>query len=151
MPTDDRHDKERDKQHDREKIRELVATWQQASMAGDIARILPLMSEDVVFMVCGHPPMRGRDAFAQAFGAMKDVRMEAHSEIQEIDVSGDLGYCWNHISITVTPPSGGAPMRRSGYALSVLRKQPDGNWVIIRDANLMAAEPLSGRETALSR
>ncbi|HEY1865805.1 MAG TPA: SgcJ/EcaC family oxidoreductase [Candidatus Acidoferrales bacterium] len=150
MPTDDRHDKERDKQHDREKIRELVAAWQQASMAGDIARILPLMAEDVVFMVCGHPPMRGRDAFAQAFGAMKDVRMEAHSEIQEIEVSGDLGYCWNHISVTVTPP-GGSAVRRSGFALSVLRKQPDGNWVIIRDANLMAAEPLSGRETALSR
>ena len=110
-------------------------------MAGDIARILPLMAEDVVFMVCGHPPMRGRDAFAQAFRAMKDIRMEVRSEIQEIDVSGDLGYCWNRISVTVTPPAGGAPMRRSGYALSVLRKQPDGAWVIIRDANLMAAEP----------
>jgi uncharacterized protein (TIGR02246 family) len=130
-----------DKQPDKQRIRELVDTWQQASMAGDIARILPLMAEDVVFMVCGHPPMRGRDAFAQAFRAMKDIRMEVRSEIQEIDVSGDLGYCWNHISVTVTPMKGGAPMRRSGYALSVLRRQPDGGWVILRDANLMAAEP----------
>jgi uncharacterized protein (TIGR02246 family) len=139
MSTDDRHDKDQDKK----RIRDLVATWQEASMAGDIARVLPLMAEDVVFMVCGHPPMRGRDAFAQAFGTMKGTRMEARSEIQEIEVSGDLGYCWNHISVTVTPPSGGAPMRRSGYALSVLRKQPDGSWVIVRDANLMAADPPS--------
>jgi uncharacterized protein (TIGR02246 family) len=139
MSTDDRHDKDQDKK----RIRDLVATWQEASLAGDIARVLPLMAEDVVFMVCGHPPMRGRDAFAQAFGTMKGTRMEARSEIQEIEVSGDLGYCWNHISVTVTPPSGGAPMRRSGYALSVLRKQPDGSWVIVRDANLMAADPPS--------
>ena len=130
-----------DKQLDKQRIRELVDTWQQASASGDIARILPLMAEDVVFMVCGHPPMRGRDAFAQAFQAMKDFRMEARSEIQEIEVSGDLGYCWNHISVTVTPSKGGAPMRRSGYALSVMRKQPNGAWVIIRDANLMTAEP----------
>jgi uncharacterized protein (TIGR02246 family) len=135
------NDKEPDKQLDQQRIRELVQTCQQASMAGDIARILPLMAEDVVFMVCGHPPMRGRDAFAQAFRTMKDFRMEARSEIQEIEVSGDLGYCWNHISVAVTRPQGGAPMRRSGYALSVLRKQPDGAWIIIRDANLMAAEP----------
>jgi hypothetical protein len=29
-------------------------------------------------------------------------------------------------------------MRRSGYTLSILRKQPDGKWVLWRDANLVA-------------
>ncbi len=62
------------------------------------------------------------------------------SEIQQIQVSGNLAHCWNHISVTITPNHGGKPMRRSGYALSVLRKQPDGSWVITRDANLLAPE-----------
>ena len=28
-------------------------------------------------------------------------------EIQEIEVSADLAYCWNHISVTITPNHGG--------------------------------------------
>ncbi len=30
-------------------------------------------------------------------------------------------------------------MVRSGYTLTILRKEPDGRWVIFRDANLLAA------------
>ncbi len=137
---------QQDTERDIKKIRELIDTWQRASAAGDLARVLPLMAEDVVFLVCGHPPMRGRDAFAEAFRQLKDCRIEARSEIQEIEVSADLAYCWNHISVTVTPagvPEGVPPVRRSGYALSVLRKQPDGSWVIVRDANLLATEATS--------
>jgi ketosteroid isomerase-like protein len=31
-------------------------------------------------------------------------------------------------------------MRRSGYTLSILRKEAGGRWVMMRDANLLAAE-----------
>jgi len=86
--------------------------------------------------------MRGRDAFAAAFHAGSGkVRIEPKSTIQEIEVAGDLAYCWNHLQVEITPLHGGAPMRRSGYTLSVLRKEPDGRWVIFRDANMLAAEP----------
>jgi len=37
-------------QSDEQYIRDLVATWMQATIAGDIDRIRPLMSEDVVFL-----------------------------------------------------------------------------------------------------
>jgi ketosteroid isomerase-like protein len=37
----------------------------------------------------------------------------------------------------MTPPDGGTPVRRSGYTLSVLRKNADGQWVLARDANLL--------------
>jgi len=30
-------------------------------------------------------------------------------------------------------------MRRAGYTLTVFRRQPDGRWLLWRDANLMAA------------
>lgn len=38
----------------------------------------------------------------------------------------------------MTPP-GGAPLRRSGYTLTILRKEADGQWRLARDANLLAA------------
>jgi ketosteroid isomerase-like protein len=36
----------------------------------------------------------------------------------------------------MTPP-GGEPIRRAGDTLSILRKQPEGKWVLARDANLV--------------
>jgi ketosteroid isomerase-like protein len=31
-----------------------------------------------------------------------------------------------------------APVRRSGYTLTILRKQADGRWLLARDANLVS-------------
>jgi hypothetical protein len=36
----------------------------------------------------------------------------------------------------------GKEVRRSGYALSILTKDMDSIWRIIRDANLLRAEPV---------
>ena len=49
---------------------------------------------------------------------------------------GDWAYMRAHLDMTVTPP-GGAPVRRSGYTLTILRKEPDGKWRLARDANLL--------------
>ena len=118
-------------------IRDLVANWMAATVSGDVNRLLSLMAEDVVFLTPGQPPMRGRDAFASAFHtALEHWRMEPVSEIQEIRVEGGLAYCWTHLSVTMTPIDGGTARTRSGYTLSVLRKE-NGVWVIARDANLM--------------
>ena len=43
--------------------------------------------------------------------------------------------------MTATPPEGGDAMRRAGPVLSVFRREPDGRWVLFRDANLLAATP----------
>jgi hypothetical protein len=36
----------------------------------------------------------------------------------------------------------GLPMRRSGDTSSVLRRQPEGAWIITRDANTLVPEPV---------
>jgi uncharacterized protein (TIGR02246 family) len=51
---------------DEREIRQLVATWMTATKAGDIDAVLKLMTEDVVFLVAGQPPMIGKAAFAAA-------------------------------------------------------------------------------------
>lgn len=131
---------------DEQAIRSLVTTWLEASAAGDLARVLELMADDVVFLGPGRPPMRGRDGFAAASRAMAgQSRLEGTVDIQEIRVFGDWAYCWNQLSITVHPVAGGSPTRLNGPALSVLRKERDGRWVIFRDANMVAP---SGTERA---
>jgi len=120
---------------DERAIRELVATWMAASQAGDTQTVLSLMADDVVFMVPGREPF-GKAAFAAASEGMKGVRMEGTSDIREIQVLGDWAYLRSHITVTMTPPAG-EPVRRAGYTLTILRKQPDGKWRLARDANLV--------------
>ena len=121
---------------DEQAIRELVETWMTASKAGDTATVMRLMADDAVFMVPGHEPF-GKEAFKAAAGAQRTFTMDGVSEIQEIQILGGWAYLRNHISVAMTPLDGGKPTRRSGYTLTILRKEPAGNWVLVRDANLM--------------
>jgi uncharacterized protein (TIGR02246 family) len=121
---------------DERAIRAVVETWFAATKAGDLAAVLELMTDDVVFMVPGREPF-GKDAFAAAFQGMANMVMDGSSEIVELRVLGDWALVRNHIDLTVTPP-GGAPIRRSGYTLTILRKEPSGRWRLARDANLVA-------------
>ena len=126
---------------DEQQIRDMIAKWLRVSAEGDINQILPLMSEDVVFLVAGQPPMRGREAFAASFaGWQGKFGLETDCEIQEIQVSGNLAYSWTRLSVTMTPIGGGPANRRTGYTLTVLRKNADGDWQIFRDANLLAEQ-----------
>lgn len=123
-------------------IRDLVARWQQATLAGDLPAVLELMAEDVVFLVAGQPPMRGRAAFAAAFAQLSPTfRIDSSSRIEEVQTAGNLAYCLTHLDVRLTPADGGAPQQRSGYTLTVLRREPAGNWVLWRDANLLQPAP----------
>jgi len=93
------------------------------------------MSDDVVFLVAGQKPMRKAD-FVVSQTAIKDVAMEAKSEIQEIRIFDDWAYVWTKLSVVMTPP-GGKSVTRAGNTLSILQKR-NGKWVLFRDANMLA-------------
>ena len=122
---------------DEQAIRNLIANWLTASKAGDTDTVLGLMSDDVVFLVCGQPPMRGKEAFAAGQAALKDVEIEATSEILEVKVLGDWAYVWTHLSVAFRPRSDGVANKRAGNTLSILRKH-GGKWLLVRDANMLA-------------
>jgi uncharacterized protein (TIGR02246 family) len=124
-------------QNDEQAIRDLVATWLSASKAGETEKVLSLMAEDVVFLVTGQPPMRGKDAFAASQSALANIDLDATSEIQEIKVLGEWAYLWTELTVVMTSKTGGAPIKRAGNTLSILQKQ-NGAWVIFRDANMLA-------------
>src|SRR5258708_39080529 len=116
-------------------ISDVVANWMEASWAGDTAKVLSLMADDVVFQVPGREPF-GKAAFANMAQGMTGVRIEGSSDIRELRVLGDWAYLRNHITITVTPP-GGKPIKRAGTTLTILRKETNGQWLLARDANLL--------------
>ncbi len=124
--------------NDEQEIRELVDKWMSASENGHTETVLGLMSDDVIFMVPGKEPF-GKEAFAASSNVMKDVHIEGKSEIREIKVLGDWAWMRNHLKVTITPPNG-TPATRSGYTLTILRRNNNGQWVIVRDANLLTPE-----------
>jgi uncharacterized protein (TIGR02246 family) len=125
---------------DEQSIRDVVARWHRATAEGDVETVLGLMAEDAVFLASGRPPMRGRAAFEKGLRQLlKEHRIQSTGEVQEVGISGDLAYCWTALEVNVTPLSGGDTVRRTGSTLSVFQRQPDGSWVLTRDANLLAA------------
>ena len=125
--------------NDERAIRTLIDTWMKASTADDVATVLSLMADDVIFMVPGQKPF-GKAEFAAMSAGMKNVAFAGKSVIQEIRVLGDWAYLRNYLEVTMTPPGGAQPVRRSGSTLSILRKEADGRWRLTRDANLLAVD-----------
>jgi len=123
---------------DEKAVRQVVETWMTASQTGDLATVLALMTDDVVFTVPGQEPF-GKEAFAAASSSMGDTRIEGTNQIIELETHGSWAFIRNKIDMTVTPP-GGDPIRRSGYTLTLLRKEGDGKWRVARDANLLATQ-----------
>jgi uncharacterized protein (TIGR02246 family) len=122
-------------QKDEQAIRDLVDRWLAATKAGEVAKVLTLMSDDVVFMVPGREPF-GKDAFAAAASQMKGFEFQARSDIRELKILGEWAWMRAHLTVTVRPPNNPS-VTRTGYTLTILKKQPDGNWVVIRDANMV--------------
>ena len=119
-------------------IRRLIDSWIAASNARDVPALMDMMTDDVIFMTPGRAPF-GKAEFAADVERMKGVAIDARAEVNEIEVFGARAYIRNHIQVELTSP-GQTPKRLSGYAMSVLRKDPDGRWRIARDANLVMPE-----------
>jgi uncharacterized protein (TIGR02246 family) len=122
---------------DEQAIRALVETWLAATRRGDTQTVLSLMTDDALFLVAGRPPM-DKGAFAAAAQAPNGPKpvVDGVSDIKEIHVEGSLAYLWSHLTVTMTPADGSAPVRREGHTLTILRKVR-GQWLLARDANLL--------------
>ncbi len=124
-------------ENEEQAIRKLVDDWLAASEKGDVATLIKLMADDVIFMVPGRQPF-GKQEFVAGSEQMKDIKMESSSDIKEIKVLGDWAWMRHFLKVSFTPPEGTTKVH-TGYILSILRKT-NGGWVLARDANLITPE-----------
>jgi uncharacterized protein (TIGR02246 family) len=123
---------------DERAIRAVHATWIEAVNAGDLDRLLALMADDVVFLNPGQAPL-GRDGFSAHFSAAhRQVRLRCLSELEEVVVVGEVAYTRSRDALSVTPRAGGETTRLAGHRITVYRKQPDGRWLLARDAHTLS-------------
>ncbi len=123
---------------DERTIREMHLTWIDAVNAGDLACLLSLMADDVVFLNPGQAPI-GRDGFSPGFSAAhQQARINCISELENVVVVGEIAYTLSRDSLLVTPRAGGEALQLAGHRLTVYRKQSDGRWLLARDAHTMS-------------
>ena len=124
---------------DEREIREVHSTWIDAVNAGDLVRLLTLMADDVVFLNPGRAPF-SRDGFSANFSAAhQQVRIRCISELEEVVVVGEAAYTGSRDTLSVTPRAGGDATQLAGHRITVYRKQPDGRWLLARDAHTLSA------------
>src|SRR5262249_45739954 len=123
---------------DERAIREVHSAWIDAVNAGDLARLLTMMADDVVFLHPGRAPF-GRDGFTAGFSAgHQQSRIRCISELEEVVVAGDVAYTLCKDSVSATPRAGGETMEFAGHRITIYRKKPDGCWLLARDAITLA-------------
>jgi uncharacterized protein (TIGR02246 family) len=126
---------------DEAQIRNLVAQWQASTKAGQTQTVLDLMTDDVVFLVPGRPPMI-KDEFAALSASPPGVprpQFQSTQDIREVEVSGDMAFMWSALTVAVTPPGATQPIEREGHTLTIFRKVK-GRWLLARDANLLTTK-----------
>lgn len=123
---------------DEREIHDVHSKWIDAVNAGDLARLLTLMTDDVVFLNPGQAPL-GRDGFSLAFSAAhQQAVVRCISELEEVVVVGEVAYTRSQDALSVTRRGGGEATQLAGYRITIYRRQPDGRWLLARDAHTLS-------------
>ena len=131
-----------------QKIHEVHSTWIDAVNAGELDRLLTLMAGDSVFFAPGQAPF-GRDGFSSALSeAHQAFQVTCISELEEVVVVGAVAYTRSRDALSVTRRTDGKMTRLTGHRITVYRQQPDGRWLLARDAHTLtpAKEPAPSSE-----
>jgi uncharacterized protein (TIGR02246 family) len=119
-------------------IRQVHSTWISAVNAGDLASLLSLMTDDVVFLNPGQAPF-GREGFPVGFlTSHEQFQIRCISELEEVVVVGEVAYTMCRDSLSMTPRAGGEATELAGHRITIYRKQPNGRWLLARDVHTLA-------------
>ncbi len=118
-----------------EKLMQTSREWSKVAATKDVDKILSYWSDDAVVMSAGEPTLKGKDGIRQMVaGSFKDPAFQISWEPQsaEIAKSGDLGYLLETTKMTL-PDSLGNTTIQNFNAVTIWKKQADGNWKCVVD------------------
>ena len=119
---------------DADAIRSLNARFTEILGSGDFTEVLPLIAEDGVDSPPGQPPNVGIAAIRKRLVWMTaEVKFRIQSELQQIEVSGDLGYVRCTYRAWTTSKTSGETSEEPGNWIQIFRRGPDGQWKIIQN------------------
>jgi uncharacterized protein (TIGR02246 family) len=134
--------------NDEQAIHQLSADWMAAVKAKDISKLLSLVTDDVVFLPPGLPPLRGKPAVEAMYKSFfpQFSSIEQHAALEEVEVAGDWAFAWGSETFVLIPQPGGSPIQMDGKGLSILKRQPDGSWKFSRAVNNTQPRTVPGQD-----
>ncbi len=112
-------------------IHQICDLWDEVLPTRDWDRAATTLSEDFVFYFPEQPPMNGRSAWRQWVESFPPIQ---HSKInlEEIDGRDDLAFIRATQSVTIE--ADGKPVTNTSRWICILRKQPDGSWLLASES-----------------
>ena len=109
-------------------VNELV----QGINAGDLNQAVAAYENDAVLMAQPGVTVRGTSQIREALSGFIAMKARLRSEAQQVIENQDVALYIGRWSLNGTDPSG-TPVSMSGESTDVLRRQPDGRWLIAID------------------
>jgi ketosteroid isomerase-like protein len=101
-----------------------------AAEGSDVDAILSYWTDDAVVLPPDLPEVRGKDALREyVLGSLQipGFRITWSSDEAVISSDGSLAYLFSENAVTLNGPDG-TPMTTKGRAVTIWRKEPDGEW-----------------------
>ncbi len=111
-------------------IRAVAQSYTEAMLANDYAAVASHYIEDAVLMSPNAPLVDGRAAIQAALEGLPGTVTEYSSTPVEIEGRGDLAYARGAFTQARAIADMPEPWRDTAKYLVILRKQPDGAWLI---------------------
>jgi ketosteroid isomerase-like protein len=120
-----------DLEHERERLLQRDAEWAAlASQGQDVERILSFWTDDARVYPPGMPALTGKPAIRSYVAgalAIPGFHITWTSSEATLSPDGQLAYLLSTNAVTV-PRSDGQPVTTTGRALTVWRREEDGEW-----------------------
>ena len=114
-------------------IKAIGPALDEANLAGDFDAVVEMMTEDVLLMNQNEPIIQGRAGVSKWFKAFESATVTEHKhELLEVDGYGDIAYARGAYKNAIVFEGIAEPIKGEGKTLLILRKQPNGTWLISR-------------------
>jgi uncharacterized protein (TIGR02246 family) len=110
----------------------LMRTFTSCVRAGDLDALVGLYEPAAVFEPQPGVVVTGHDAIRTALAELLALRPTMDATTVQVLASGDVALVVNEWSMAGTAPDGSA-VRQSGRSADVVRRQPDGRWLVVVD------------------
>jgi uncharacterized protein (TIGR02246 family) len=110
----------------------LMRTFTACMGRGDLDGLVELYALDAVFEPEPGVVVVGRPAIRDALAELLALRPTMHATTAQVLQGGDVALVVNDWSMRATAPDG-TPVERAGHSADVVRRQPDGRWLVVVD------------------
>jgi uncharacterized protein (TIGR02246 family) len=101
--------------------------------AGDLDKVVALYEENASFVQHDGQVVHGHAAIRQVLSRLVALRPKFRLNVVKVVAgAGDLAIVYNDWGMSATGPDG-SPIERTGKAIEVMRRQPDGSWRVVID------------------